>query len=357
MPAPATTTTEIATTPLSQLLGEFLPEMAEAYGTEQTEKQSTPESETEESDERPEDTEEEAAAGTEESESEAAEEEETETDEQEEEAEETEPASRKEWPESARRRVDKLTAKLREAEQTSQSTKAELDAMREQLQEAIRKAESAAETSRPAPTAQGPEEMLADTWSESDLLDRTQQAINWLSWAAENPEGGEIAANGKTREFSSEDVARIKSNAERLLHVGIPKRREFLQQAIRYENGLRQEFPEAFKEDGETWKGILGAFKEIPQLKARPDGTGLAMMLSLGLQRMQELRKSKTGTTKQAGKPAAPAVKKPAPAPKPIEAPAKPAARNSNAPQKAKAVEQIVAQGGSLDALESYFLT
>jgi hypothetical protein len=101
----------------------------------------------------------------------------------------------------------------------------------------------------------------------------------------------------------------------------------------------------------------VGAFQELPVLKVRPDGTGFALMLSLGLKEMARLREAKKskGNAKAEAKPA---VKKPALAPKPVNpaaAVSAPGPKASRANAKPSSIDDVVSQGGDVDALEKFF--
>jgi hypothetical protein len=334
----ATELQQPGTTPLSEILADIIPEASifeeERKATEATEEQQSQPAETEEESE---DVEESAAD---------EEAEESESPDDEEDGEEPEQKQIKEWPESAQKRVDKLTAKLREAEAKAQELQAKI--------------ESAGQPEKKAdqPDAQATTgDTLADVWDGEALTARAQSALNWKQWALENPDGGTLTIDGKEREYSDTDVKRILVNADKLLTVDIPKRREFLFKASQYEGGLRTEFPEFFQTESEEWKGIVGAFQELPALKVRPDGTGLALMLSLGLKEMARLREAKKskGSAKAEAKPA---VKKTALAPKPVNpaaAVSAPGPKASRANAKQSSIDDVVLQGGDVDALEKFF--
>jgi hypothetical protein len=322
--------TTTATTPLSAVLAEFMPELAEME-EQQAANHTLPdppeESETEEEEES-EDTE---STETDEEESEDGEEDETEPE---------QPKS-KDWPESARKRVDKLTAKLREAEAKAQELEAKVGNKPEPTQR-----------TEAAPATSG--SILEEVWDTDTLMAKTQSALAWKQWAIENPEGGLLKLGDSEKEYTEEDVKRILVNSDRLLNVDIPKRRDFLGKAAQYENGLRTEFPDFFKPDSETWKGIVGAFSEIPSLKARPDGIGLAIMMSLGLQEFAKLKGGKKAASTVATKPKA----KTALAPRPVEpaaAASAPGPKSGRTAKRSKSLDDIISQGGDVDALETFF--
>jgi ElaB/YqjD/DUF883 family membrane-anchored ribosome-binding protein len=290
------------------------------------------------------------------------EEETTETEEVEETQEEEQQAPMsKEWPESARKRVDKLTAKLRETEELLKQKSDEAEAEVQKLREKLTATDGGAKAPQPeTPAGGGP---LAEVWSESDLMEKAYGALNWKRWAVENPDGGTLKVGDEEREFSPDDVRQVLINADRLLAVEIPKRREFLQKTQAIESHLRNEFPQMFEEGSEGWKGMMDALATLPELKSRTDGMGLALMLSLGLKEMQRLRTEKGSADAVSGKSKAmaaagavdPGKKKLPVAPTPVNpvgGPASPAKKPDN---KERAVSDLIATGGDLDALEKYF--
>jgi hypothetical protein len=263
----------------------------------------------------------------------------------------------KEWPESARKRVDKLTAKLREAEESGEATKSELEQMRQELAD-LKTGKTKVQSPAQSGAASNP---MEDVWSETDLMAKADGALNWKRWAVENPDGGTMNLDGKDREFGPEEVRAILLNADRLLSVEIPRRREFLAKTGAIEQGLRSEFPEMFDEKSAGWKGMMDALATLPELKARPDGMGLAMMLSLGLGEMQRLRaeKGKPDTTSKTAAAAGAVQSKAKPkaqiAPTPVKPSGGPSAPAGKPDTKNAALAEVFASGGDAEALEKYF--
>ena len=320
---------------MSELLADILPEAQILEGLDAEEEEENAELETQN------------AEGEEEEISELETQDAEEEEDAEDEEEHEEQPKNKDWPDSARKRVDKLTAKLREAEAKA----AELEA--KATGAANQQTEQNPNGNAPATTG-GP---LDDVWQTEDLTGKAQSALAWKQWAIENPDGGTLKLGDQEREYSEEDVKRILINSDRLLNVEIPQRWQFLSKAAQYESGLRGEFPEFFQEDSEEWKGILGAFQELPVLKQRPDGTGLAMMLALGLKEFARLRESKKSkVTTKAKVP----VNKPKLAPRPVEpaaAASAPGPKSGKIAKQPKSLDAILASGGDVDSLESFFTT
>jgi hypothetical protein len=275
---------------------------------------------------------------------------------EEEQEEEAKQKERQEWPESAKRRVDKITAKLREAEEALEAKDAEAKAEVERLRQEL---EKTPKTDGPEPAARnaGP---LDEVWSEKDLLEKADSALNWKRWAIENPDGGTLKVGDSEKEFTAEEVQRIQMNADRLLSVQIPKRREFLSKAASVEGKLRQDFPEMFDEKSEGWQGMMEALATVPELKTRPDGLGVALMMSLGLKEMQRLRAGKTEkkqsvqTMTKAGPASAGAAAKKL-APKPVEPAGGPTGPVKKPDNKGASLEALIESGGDPEAMTRYF--
>jgi hypothetical protein len=282
--------------------------------------------------------------------------EETETEDAEEQEPEQDAAS-KQWPESARKRVDKLTAKLRDAEESGEATKSELEQMRQELTD-LKSGQTKAQSPASSKTPSNP---MEDVWSEADLMTKADGALNWKRWAVENPDGGIMNLDGKEREFGPEEAQAILLNADRLLSVEIPRRRQFLAKTGAIEQGLRSEFPEMFDEKSAGWQGMMDALATLPELKTRVDGMGLAMMLSLGLGEMQRQRaeKGKPDTTSKTAAAAGAVQSKAKPkaqiAPTPVKPSGGPSAPAGKPDTKNAALAEVFASGGDAEALEKYF--
>jgi hypothetical protein len=199
------------------------------------------------------------------------------------------------------------------------------------------------------PQATNAEDVLEEVWDEATLMEKADAALNWKRWAIEHPDGGTLKIGEKEQEYSYEQVKRILLNADRMLSVDIPKRRQFLQAAMAEEAGLRQVAPEAFDNKSETWKGIVEVLAGLPELKRKPEGLKLAYALSLGLREIKS-RGERGAVKKEPAKvqtKLAPKLPEPKGSPKPGPA----AAKRSKQPS----MTELLETGGDVDSLTKFF--
>lgn len=303
--------------------------------TESEEKISDNSDETEEPEEKSEDPSEDPAPKPEEGASD-------ETDEEEEPADtEAEPQKDK-----VQRRIDKLVAKQREAEEKATAVSAEL----EQLKAAKADLEAQLnQTTRPvlAPTADNP---LADVDSEDALEQRVQNAQAVRRWALHNSDGATIKKPDGSEQFiSSDEVKDYLIKADDILTVHAPARRTWLAQRAPAVEAAKNIFPDLFKAGTDLNKAYQATVKSAPELLRIPQHEywiGLALYGEQALMAAQKAKEAKAAAEKKVS--SKKSESKPPAAVKPIST-TKSATKGSSA-----AKQRILSGDVSMDAIEAF---
>lgn len=289
------------------------------------------------------------------------------TDDKEEEAEESEESAEKEAEPEAeseageeeeadepvvskdvfQKRVDKLTAQKKAAEEKA----AEVAKRLEELEKAKAEAEAKLnEASRPvlSPTPDNP---LADISSEAELEQRIQSAHAVRRWALQNSDGATVKAADGTEKFV--DAAEVKQyliQADDLLTIHAPARREWLKEYSAMHEPVKEVFPQLFQAGTPENKSYLDYLKKRPSFAREPDRDYVFAMALLGEQKwkeMQEVEAAKEKAAKKASSVKSEAQKAPTPA-KPVSSPKTVTKGSGNA---AKRVMQGGATRDDLDAM------
>lgn len=180
--------------------------------------------------------------------------------------------------ESVNKRIAKLTAKRKLAEEQRQDAEQQLVKAQEQnqkLQDQINK--------------QGTEQLkavdpLADVFTKNDLKQKIEENREYRMWALRNPDGGEMKfADGSTKVYDSDEVENILKYAEDNLSDHIPARQKWIEQNKQMSAVARQQFP-AWKD---TSSDVYGEYQDIlqqmPEIKRFPHYEVLAGIFHMGL--------------------------------------------------------------------------
>ena len=244
------------------------------------------------------------------------------------------------------RRIDKLVAKQREAEEKATAVSAEL----EQLKAA--KAELEAQlnqTTRPVltPTADNP---LADVDSEDALEQRVQNAQAVRRWALQNSDGATIKKPDGSEQFiSGEEVKDYLIKADDILTVHAPARRTWLAQRAPAVEAAKNIFPDIFKAGTDLNKAYQATVKQAPELLRIPQHEywiGLALYGEQALMAAQKAKEAKAAAEKKVS--SKKSESKPPAAVKPVST-AKSATKGSSA-----AKQRILSGDVSMDAIEAF---
>lgn len=242
------------------------------------------------------------------------------------------------------KRVDKLTARAKSAEEQAASLQAELAAAKDALTRAQPiVVQDAADPLADVTTPEALESRLA---AANTVLDNVPDLI-----AQADMEGGEVEVpmgDGSTRKFTKQELQERLRVARQILKAE-PARRNYLAQRESYQHEARQVYPELFQEDSQARQMMLATLKAYPGIAKLPN---LELIIgdafrgqALRFQQFEALQK-KAATAK--AKPAAPAAAKPAVAPKVVSPSAAPKTKSKADPLEA------LKKSGNRDAAENF---
>ncbi|MEI6035704.1 MAG: hypothetical protein WCS65_15675 [Verrucomicrobiae bacterium] len=243
--------------------------------------------------------------------------------------------------EKVQKRIDKLTARAKTAEEKANAAEVELEKARAEAAE-LREAGG-----RPsvvaAPSAANP---LSDVSDPGELASRVNNAVVVKRWCIENPDGGTVKdKDGGEVEFESAQVRKMLADAEEIITVHAPRRERFLVENEQHGKVAREVYPDMFKRGTEMEKAFQNLVKAWPEVTRFPDyhlvlGDYLAGFNARGGKKAAAAEKPAMVTKKPAIAPPVPKVS----APKP----------RTNGDRGSK-LGHVIERGGSLEALEEYF--
>lgn len=218
------------------------------------------------------------------------------------------------------KRIDKLTAKRREAEERVDGLEAEVKNLREQLdsREDMPELEN-------IPSA-NPYSNLTTTRTVQKEIDRAEEIVEWCE---DNPDGAIVEKKGgEDVDYTAEDIRNIKKNARKALRKHLPERLEYLKEEEQVNTQVDQVFPYWKDRSSVGYQEAMEILKNRPEIKTNPTWKADVSIYQLGLQAYREMVSSpKANSTK-------PKAKAPAQPAAPTAAPAKPkpaAARSASA--------------------------
>jgi hypothetical protein len=177
----------------------------------------------------------------------------------EEQAPEPEPKKEEVLSESVQKRIDKLTARSKTAEERAAALETELNDLKSKYH-------------APPPIQPTAADPLSDIETETDLdaqINRIQEA---KSWCINNLDGGQIAdGNGGSKFLDGRDVKAILANAEMMLSKHIPARRQFLANRKVFEGEAKKQYPALYKEGTEANKVYKQWLTVFPECRRYPD--------------------------------------------------------------------------------------
>jgi hypothetical protein len=161
-------------------------------------------------------------------------------------------------PKGVKKRIDKLSAKKREAE-------AEVDRLKSEVERLSQEANKPAQT----PKSDNPYTSL-NTLEE--VSREAEQAKQIRRWCEMNPDGATVTGkDGNEVDYSAEDVRRIKVKALDALEEHLPARAKYLENYSQVEQVASKEYP-WWKDRSSTERQIAEAFlKNFPEITRFPD--------------------------------------------------------------------------------------
>jgi len=197
------------------------------------------------------------------------------------------------------KRVDKLVAKRKEAEEKAAATAKELEEIKAARQELEAKLNEAA---RPvlSPT---PENPLADVGTETELEQRIASAHAVRRWALQNSDGATIKdANGQEKFLEASEVKEYLIRADDLLTIHAPARKEWLKEHQNWRKPVEANYPDLFKAGTEANKAYTSYLQKRPNFAREPDRDYVYAMALLGEQKWREMQEAAAAKDKAAKK-------------------------------------------------------
>jgi hypothetical protein len=196
-------------------------------------------------------------ADEEEEHTEETEEEETE---EEPEAEEEEEEEKPSLPASVQKRINKLTARAKQAEEELTAIRAERDQLKSTVE--------GTEIMRLTPDDTDP---MADVASAAELNERIASAKRMKQWALNHWDGAEVPAkDGETTYYDAARVRGIFQQADSLLDAA-PRKLEYIQQAEAANAEAKQVYPDMFKPGSQMEQVVQSVVRTIPGFLRLPN--------------------------------------------------------------------------------------
>lgn len=164
------------------------------------------------------------------------------------------------------KRVDKLTARAKSAEEQAATLQAELDAAKDALTRA--QPIVLQDASDPLSDVQSPAELEHRLASANTVLDNVPDLI-----AKADMEGGEVEVpmgDGSVRKFTKAELQERLRTARQIIKAE-PARRSFFAQRETYIHEARSAYPEIFQEGSQLQQVMIGTLKAFPGIAKLPN--------------------------------------------------------------------------------------
>ncbi len=212
------------------------------------------------------------------------------------------------------KRIDKLTAKRREAEGKVDDLEAEVKSLREQLESKEDLPE------QPNIPSSNPYSNLNSQRAVEKEMDRAEEI---LEWCEDNPDGAIIEkSGGDDIEYTADDVRNIKRNARKSIKKHLPARMAYLQEESQVNDQVDKVFTYWKDRSSVGYQEAMEILKNRPEIRNHATWKADVSIYQLGLQAYREMVSNpKSNSSKPAKAPAQPAAPTAAPAkPKPAAA-------------------------------------
>lgn len=201
------------------------------------------------------------------------------------------------------KRIDKLTAKRREAEEALEKTREETDKLKAELATASKVVLQ--------PT---PDDPLSDVETIEDLEARIAAAKRVRTWAMTNRDGATVkGADGQDEYVEAAEIARHLAAADAIVMDHGPSRRAWLAQRETSVNEAKAAYPAFFTQGSSESKALRDILKQYPALGKYPNVELIIGDALVG----QQARMARQEAQAKAKAPTSPSRKAPAPAPEP----------------------------------------
>jgi hypothetical protein len=184
---------------------------------------------------------------------------------------EEEETDSKAWPESANKRVGKLTAQKAKLVEEKEGLSAKVVELEKALQESL--------AIKPVADGKSP---LANITSREGLEAEKKEATEALEWLEANEDGGEVGdGKGGTIYLDAKAVAAQKKQIQKVLSTHIPERESWLKAQAEASADAEKTYPELFKPSKDSDRAFA-LLKQYPALNNYPDRVRLIGDMLIG---------------------------------------------------------------------------
>jgi hypothetical protein len=203
--------------------------------------------------------------------------------------------------ESVQKRIDKLTAQKKTAEERAASLQTELEGLKTKF-------------SAPPPVAPTAASPLSDIESDTDLAAKISHIQEAKTWCIQHLDGGEVDKGDGNKQWLDGNVVKsILANAELMLSKHVPERKDFIANKRAFDTEASREYPAIFKEGTEANKTYKQWLTVFPECRRYPDIALIIGDALVGQKIRIDRAKARNGKVPHANQPLAP----PAPAASP----------------------------------------
>ena len=183
------------------------------------------------------------------------------------------------------KRIDKLTARRKEAEGRVDGLEDEIKDLRAELNNKDDLSDL------PKITSDNPYSHLK---SVSAVSKEIEQAEEIIEWAEDNSDGVDVTnSQGEEVSYSKEDVMQIKRNARKALRKHLPEQSDYLKEETDVNQRVEQIFPYWKDRSSVGYQEAMQIVKNRPGLKSYPTWKADVTMFQLGLQAYKEMTTDK----------------------------------------------------------------
>ena len=178
------------------------------------------------------------------------------------------------------KRIDKLTAKRREAEGKVDELESEIRNLRSEL--------DAKEELPSLPPVDG--NPYGHLKTSKDVEREMDQAEEVLEWCEDNVDGAIVKnTKGEEIEYSAEEIRGIKKNARRSLKKHLPNRLDYLKEETSVADQVEQVFPYWKDRASEGYQEAMEILRNRPDIRNHPTWKADVSIFQLGLQAYREM--------------------------------------------------------------------
>lgn len=252
--------------------------------------------------------------------------------------------------EKVQKRIDKLTAKRKEAEEKAAALSTDYEQAKAKLAELEAQVN---ESSRPVlqPTAENP---LADVDTDDALDAKIKSAQEVRRWALRNTDGATVKRpDGSEVYIDSDEVKNYLVKADDVLTVFAPARKQWLAQRAPAVEAAKNVFPDIFKKGTAMNQAFQATVKQAPELLKLPQAEYWVGLALYGEQQLMARQQATAAKAKAADK-----ISSQKSQAKSVPTPAGPVSSQKSATNKGgKQAAARLFERGDRDALENFAMS